>query len=106
MTMTDKRLATGVMSSAILAASLTGCGSGSNCSGATLDYGTSAHGEVTPSKALTTLLAKHPQGLPASGWKRDSNSTVNVVFRSGSSQVSVFQVPDTSWVVDHYTSCT
>jgi hypothetical protein len=107
MTVISVRVGVVVVSSAILTASLTGCGSASGhpCSGAAVDYGSNAHGEATPNAALVALLDKQQHGPPASAWRRDSSTKAQVIFQSGSSRVSVFQVPDTSWVVDEYTFC-
>jgi hypothetical protein len=107
MTVIGSRFGVWVVSAAMLAASLTGCESGSrgSCTGAEIDYAATAHGQATPSEALAALLDKRPHGLPATGWQRHSSAKDQVVFRSGSSRISVFQVADTSWLVDSYTFC-
>jgi hypothetical protein len=107
MTMIGARLGAGMVSAAILAVSLTGCGSGSggSCTGAEIDYVANAHGQATPGSTLAAFLRKQPHGLPATGWQRKSSSKDQVVFRSGSSRVTVFQVADTSWLVDSYMFC-
>jgi hypothetical protein len=110
--MIGRRLGVAVVSGAILAASLTGCGSGSGssgsgagsrCTGAEIDYVANAHGKATPGAALTALL--HRRSLPVTGWQRHDSAKDQVVYRSGSSRVTVFQVADTSWLVDSYSFC-
>jgi hypothetical protein len=111
MTMIVRRLGVGVVSAAILAGSLTGCGSGSGsraasgsgCTAIEFDFAANPHGQATPGQALTDLL--HRRSLPTTGWQRHDTAKDQVVYRSGSSRVTVFQVADASWLVDSYSFC-
>jgi hypothetical protein len=112
MTMIVRRLGVAVVSGAILAASLIGCGSGSGsggsgagsgCTGAELDYVANAHGKATPDAARMALLRS--RSLPVTGWQRHDTAKDQVVYQSGSSRITVFQVADASWLVDSYSFC-
>jgi hypothetical protein len=95
------------MAVALVAAPLAGCGgSGTSCSGSSIDYGRSAHGAATPRDALTAYLRRPPHGLPTGGWRRDSTVEGGVTFHSGASKVELVQATDRSWLVDGYQACT
>jgi hypothetical protein len=96
----------GLLAVALASAPLAGCGgSGSSCSGSSIDYGSAAHGATTPRAALTAYLRTPPPGLPSSGWHRQSTVPGGVAFRSGPGKVELVRVGDGSWLVDGYTVC-
>lgn len=75
------------------------------CSGAAIDYVSSAHGEPSASAALGVYIRQHRRLFGQRGWSLGSSSSGLVTFAAGSSRIETSRLRDGSWVVTGYSLC-